>query len=86
MKRYDLLEDDYARADRAALTVAPLFNIFGWTWREGDLDYIPNHRQIGDTIEGLIERCMESENIHETGRLGVAPDSELGYRIYLCLS
>lgn len=49
----DMLYDKiHAAAERAA----PLFNLYGWTYREGK---VPTHNELVDTITRLAEHALE---------------------------
>lgn len=46
--------------EKAALTVAPLFKLFGWTWG-GPKNGIPNLQEIEHHITTQVEELLESE-------------------------
>ncbi len=48
----------------AAMTIAPLYNMFGWTWWfEDGLRRVPNLEDIKDDLEDKVRRVVENGEV-----------------------
>lgn len=61
----------YNEIDRAAQSAAPLFNLYGWTYGEGER---PTHSDLVDTITDLTEHALhhfyESQEEYREAEVG----------------
>jgi len=57
-------------AEHSAQTIAPLFNLYGWTWCDKKIP--PSIFEIEDHIEGLIYDAINEEDTVSSGRVTVA--------------
>ena len=58
MKTFNRITTDhlYDEIESAVTKVAPLFNLFGWTYTEGK---VPTHNELVETVTELAERALE---------------------------
>lgn len=81
------VDDYYETIVAAAQTAAPLFNLYGWTYGDGERP--PTINELQNTIEELAEKAIERESGIKSGRFHVeytVYDDERELCIYLELA